>query len=335
MKLPRQLLDSVFFVFEKTDDVAHALGLEPTADEIIEIQRLSGLGLPPVTSRDALAVMMGINPGLIWSFENRTANHYRHFKIPKGRGFREIAAPRVALKIVQKWLSVHLQKFYNPPSHVFGFVPGKSHIDAALVHCGAKWVYSVDIENFFPSTPIFDVQRAFMRIGYPEEGSGLLSRLCCLHGVLAQGAPTSPVISNIVFSELDAELKKLADYFQVKVTRYADDIVFSGENDFPDEIINKISEIFKNTPWVIAKYKSKLSKLPGRLKVHGLLVHERTVKLTKGYRNKIRAYAHLEKNGKIKLADMNRIRGHLKYSKYVDFISRRDANDSIYQEKKS
>ena len=71
---------------------------------------------------------------------------------------------------------------------------------------GARWIYSVDIENFFPSTPLEIVHSAFKQIGYQDDSSEMLSRLCCLNGFLAQGAPTSPVLSNICFTEIHQSL---------------------------------------------------------------------------------------------------------------------------------
>jgi RNA-directed DNA polymerase len=181
MRLPQHLLESPYFVFSTVDEVVKALGEAIDQNEILEITRLSELRLPPVTSRSSLAVMLGINPGFLWSLENRSRRHYRHFTIPKGKsGVRHIDAPKIALKIIQKWLSIHLQANFLAPEHVFGFVPGKSHIKAAGIHCGARWVYSVDIKDFFASTPSDVVQTAFQRMGYQGDSPRLLSSFCCL-----------------------------------------------------------------------------------------------------------------------------------------------------------
>ena len=262
-------------------------------------------------------MLLGINPGLIWSFENGFHRHYRQFSLPKGRRSRQIDAPRVALKIIQKWLSVHLQKTYRAPEHVFGFVPGRSHVMAAGVHCGARWIYSIDITDFFPSTPLAKVENAFVRIGYGADSSHLLARLCCLRGFLAQGAPTSPVVSNITFYTLDQRLIEIAGTFDVKLTRYADDIVFSGTHGLPESIIQVVKDAFTDTPWRLSEKKSKLSKSPQRLKVHGLLVHGEKIRLTKGYRNKIRAYQHLLSKNGVSPEDINKIRGHMRYANYI------------------
>ena len=152
MKLPQPLLDSRFFQFGSFEEFSRAMAESWEPSETSEAKRLVDLGIPPVTSPVALATMFGLNAGIVWSMQNRPLRYYRSFRIPKGNGEREIDAPRVLLKIIQKWLSVQLARAYAPPVHVYGFVPNRSHIDAATVHCGARWVFSLDIANFFPST---------------------------------------------------------------------------------------------------------------------------------------------------------------------------------------
>jgi len=155
------------------------------------------------------------------------------------------------------------------------------------------------------------------RLGYRQDGAEIIKRICCLNGGLAQGSPASPVLSNIVFSDLDHRLEEIAIKHNTRLTRYADDITFSGIGPYPDGLKEEVISTFATTPWDIASDKMELSELPNRLKVHGLLVHGEKVRLTKGYRNKLRAYRHLFNNDKIRGADINRIVGHLKYEDHI------------------
>lgn len=81
--------------------------------------------------------------------------------------------------------------------------------------------------------------------------------------------------------------------------------------------VNATNEI-SNDGWTVAADKIYSSALPARLKVHGLLVHGASVRLTKGYRNRIRAYRHLLKQGKISEEDMKSILGHISYAEFVE-----------------
>ncbi len=318
MRLPQQQLESPCFSFQSASEVVEALGQDCSAEEASEIRRLFEIGLPPITSGNALSVMLGYNPGFVWSLLNKTKRHYRFFEIPKGTKTRMIEAPKVALKGLQKWLSFHFQNKWMPQESVHGFVRGRSHISAAAQHLSANWVLSLDVENFFPSTSSVEVAAALHRLGYVTESSiQLLTRICCLANRLVQGAPTSPILSNIALDEIDSELSEIAKSYNIVFTRYADDLVFSGKGDFPDGLVGDVEAIFAESVWKLSERKKHVSVSPHRLKVHGLLVHGEEIRLTKGYRNRIRAYQHLVKGEKVQNGDRSRIVGHLNYAEQV------------------
>lgn len=316
MRLPQSLISNPLFQYHRVTDLLAAMDGELDDHEAAEIQRLSNLGLPPITSANCLAVMFGVNPKFIWSLCNRRSRYYRHFTIPKGRGVREIHAPRVGLKLIQKWLSVRLSQFWGEREGVYGFVVGRSHVDAAAQHCGSDWVLSCDIENFFPSTSERFVIQSLESIGYGHNSAVLIASLTCYQGGLAQGSPLSPILSNICFSPLDIKFLALRDTLSGNYTRYADDVVFSGHGELPTGLLEQMTDCLKDTPWSIADNKNYKSVRPNRLKVHGLLVDGDKPRLTKGYRNKIRAYSHLANGGKI-LEHESVILGHLAYAEFV------------------
>lgn len=318
MRLPQPLLDSQFFQFSNLAELLKATTGMLSESEQVQMRRMVERGLPPITSRAALSAMLGINPGLTHALITWPQRYYRTFEIPKGgKGVRRIDAPRVGLKIIQKWVAERLQKCYVRPEHVYGFVPGLSHVHAAAKHCEATWIFGVDIKDFFQTTPISVVAKSLLQIGFDESGAVLVASLCCLNGVLAQGAPSSPVLSNICFLHVDERLAELAAEFGVRLTRYADDIVFSGTGEFPERLQTELFAIFSSGPWSLSERKTCLDKFPNRLKVHGLLVHGKRARLTKGYRNRLRAYNHLIKTRGADVEGAEVIRGHLSYGKFV------------------
>lgn len=318
MRSAHPLIANPFFQFEKVEEVIRALSGWCGEASAAAITELGQRNLPPVISPEAMAVMLGVNPGFIWSLTHRTSRHYRVFEIRTGKKSRTISAPKVALKLIQRWLAYHWQRQFRVPEHVFGFVPGRNHIDAASVHVGAQWICSLDVADFFPTTPQNLVQGSLVNLGYPDRGAKLLSSLTCLDGFLPQGAPTSPVLSNMVFSSFDNHLSALADSVGANLSRYADDIVFSGRGEPPENLLNSARQIICQGPWSLCERKVELVRAPARLKVHGLLVHGDAVRLTKGYRNRLRAYGHLMKLGKIDSDDLEMVKGHLEYSKLIE-----------------
>ena len=307
--------------YSSLDDYLRALG--PESCELRkrhenEIKCLVEKGLPPIVSPRCLAVLFGYSTGFVQTLSQNSWKYYRTFTISQGKKRRKIQAPKVALKVIQKWFGYHLSDAVAVDDNVFGFIPGKSAPAAAMQHVNAKWVYSVDIKDFFPSTPKDVVEKALIQTGYSDVSAFLLSGLLCYKNALAQGSPASPILSNLVFMEMDLQLKNIADENNVRFTRYADDIVFSGKEEFPENIKGQVKDLFKDTCWDLSDEKEYYAEIPKRLKVHGLLVHGDKPRLTKGYRNKIRAYKHLLSKERIKEDDISRIKGHVKYAESID-----------------
>ena len=225
-------------------------------EEAALIRHYGANGLPPVCSREAIATMFGYNPGFIWSLLEKTEKHYRLFTIPKGRGQRSISAPRVGLKLIQRWLNLHWSLVWLPPECVHGFIAGKSHVSAAKFHRNARWVISADIADFFPSVKTARVRQGLEILGYADHDSlEILEQLVCLDGALTQGAPTSPILSNIALMELDTKLETLAAEVDAVYTRYADDIVFSGKNDLPEGLDVSIKALIAEDGWTLSEEK--------------------------------------------------------------------------------
>jgi len=318
MRPPQHLIESLWFLFGSDDEFRNALSVAVDEEERNHITFLSSRGLPPVTSIEAVATLIGVNSGIVWSFILRPERYYRKFVLESGRKHRLIMAPRVGLKLIQKWMSFHLSRVIPIHPHVFGFVPGRSHIDAAFTHRSAEWAYSVDITDFFQSTPRSLVAEALQSIGYIGASADLVSRLSCVHERLAQGAPSSPALSNLVFYEMDAALATLAKHHNAELSRFADDIVFSGKGHFPAQLKEDVHALFELGPWALAPQKERLEPIKGRIKVHGLIVNGARVRTTKGYRNKLRAYKHILETRGALAENPIQLRGHIGYASQVE-----------------
>lgn len=285
-----------------------------------QIESLVDKSLPPAASETCLAVLFGYSLDFVYALSKKQHKFYRSFKIQQGKKVRTIHSPRVALKVVQKWFGTHLSNAVSFESHVCGFVKGKSFADAAKIHQSAKWVYSVDIEDFFPSISILQTSNALESLGYSRDAAKLLANISSLNFKLAQGSPASPVISNIVMRDIDMRLKELANQYDLQVSRYADDIVFSGKGVFQEELPAELEDIFEATTFSLNKNKTYFadSEKGQRLKIHGLLVKEDKITLTKGYRNKIRAFRHMIEQGKVSKEDIPRLEGHLRFAEFIE-----------------
>src|ERR1043166_8354584 len=161
----------------------------------------------PLVHGSELAYILGISPKLLTHMAKRPAKYYRTFTIPKKTGKpRQITAPRIFLKVVQRYI---LDCVLRPlPVHVAacGFVAGRNCGSGAALHVGRRYVWNIDLKDFFPSVSQERVRLLFSHKGYPQRAAKFLSEICCLDERLPQGAPTSPMISNLVFVECDSEI---------------------------------------------------------------------------------------------------------------------------------
>jgi hypothetical protein len=116
------------------------------------------------------------------------------------------------------------------------------------MHLGREWVLNLDLKDFFPSITFPRVIGLFKKKPYeiPTPAATVLAQICCFEDKLPQGAPTSPIVSNMICAKLDNELHRLARKHKCKYTRYVDDITFSTTNyDFPSALakINSLGQV--------------------------------------------------------------------------------------------
>ncbi len=209
-------------------------------------------------------------------FGNQKTELYRAFRIPKkAGGWREIEAPEDELKVRQTWIKENILDKVHVSSHAMGFRCNTSIYDNALPHVNKALVMNVDIKDFFPSIPYKKVFKIFVYLGYTKQVSHLLTKMCTnAKGVLPQGAPTSPVISNIVMLKLDRRLGELAKKMNCAYTRYADDITFSG-SEYISSAMPLICKIINEEGFKINQKKVRFQYSNQRQEVTGLTVNKK------------------------------------------------------------
>lgn len=161
--------------------------------------------------------------------------HYRKMLIPKknkrNRGkFRVVySAVNPTLELLQKNIATALDYSVDFPDYVQGFVRKRSISTNAQQHLSKKYILNIDITNFFESINFDKVVSAFLKIGCTPDVAQSFATICTLNGFLPQGASSSPILANLVCSDMDVELHSLATNISATYTRYADDITFSGD----------------------------------------------------------------------------------------------------------
>lgn len=245
------------------------------------------------------------------------ASRYTVFEIPKkSGGSRTIKAPDEKLKLVQTKLSVLLQDCLDEINAsngtkntiVHGFMRKRSIITNAKWHRNRRWVFNLDLQDFFPTIHFGRVRGFFIKdrnFALHEDVATVLAQIACDGNALPQGGPCSPVISNFVAHSLDMHLFRLAAKVGCSYTRYADDLTFStNKKEFPKEIAlenehephmwklgPELQELIKHSDFQVNEKKTRMLYRDSRQEVTGLIVN-RMVNVRKEYRHDVRAMVH-------------------------------------------
>lgn len=277
-------------------------------------------------------------------------NLYSSFEIPKKNGDnREIDAPIDDLKKIQKLLSIKLNEIHrgylkkNGIKQVisYGFEKEKGIIKNALVHKHKKYVLNVDISNFFPSFHFGRVQGYFSKskeYNFSKKMSVVLAQLACYKGRLPQGAPSSPIISSLIFNIVDMRILELTKKYKLNYTRYVDDLSFStNDKNFGancEKFIFELTELLEKNKFYINKKKTRLVYQNSRQEVTGLTVNDRVnanikfIKDTRAMLNQLYKKNQFLINNKE--GDINQLEGRLSFINQLD----RSNNISDYKIRK-
>ncbi len=224
-----------------------------------------------------LAEMLSISPKLMYKLSNQTTQFYRIFKVPKkSGGFRTIDAPAPILKLVLQRILRAVLAGRRPSPIATAFRHNHSIKDNARPHVGQKVILKLDIKDFFPSLKSPAVFSLFKELGFSENVTVLLTKLCTLYGHLPQGAPTSPCLSNLLMKPVDNEIvTRFADR-DINITRYADDFTFSGDLSDDDirEIIHACRTAIAGLGLKLNSRKIHVLRAGNRQAVTGLVVNQ-------------------------------------------------------------
>ncbi len=338
--------------------------------------------LKAATSLSDVAKLLDFKPKAVSFilYKQPAATKYITFQIPKkSGGHRTIKAPIESLKLLQRRVSNLLldcadeinaaRQLKDRTAH--GFKRKRSIITNARQHRHRRWVFNLDLEEFFPSINFGRVRGFFLKNRdfelHPEVAT-VLAQIACHDNSLPQGSPCSPVISNLVAHLLDMRLVRLASGSGCTYSRYADDLTFStNKKDFPPEIaVPSASEgvgshlwlpgealrtLIESTGFRINAKKTHLMYRSSRQNVTGLVVNQK-INVRWEYRHNVRAMVHrLVRTGQFELlgvtqkdgqtvlekrpGTLNELHGMLGFIDSIEYYNRTQTPDADSEDKSS
>ena len=156
-----------------------------------------------IKTYDDLCSLLQINRGYFYSVFNQIKNGrgYSQFVLPKKNGgTREIFAPSQIIKNLQRKIKNYIEEKYSPHSCSKGFKKGSSNIVNARTHVKPNWCLNIDLKEFFPSINFGRVYGLLMAEPFNANRriAVALAHILCFDNKLPQGAPSSPLISNVI-----------------------------------------------------------------------------------------------------------------------------------------
>ncbi len=277
----------------------------------------SGWDIPDIETVGALAEWLHVTPdellwladlkGLAYKTKRARLGHYHYRVLTKKSGaIRLIEAPKSRTKSLQRRILSEILDKIPPHPAAHGFVPGRSVHTFIAPHLAKPVVLKMDLSDFFPSIAGARVQTIFRMLGYPESVADLLGGICTnavprpiwdeaagksdpqrlfearmlySRPHLPQGAPTSPALANICAYRADCRLTGLAHAAGAEYSRYADDLAFSGGEDFEravERFSTHAAAILLEEGFAVNHRKTRIMRQGVRQRLVGLVANQRT-----------------------------------------------------------
>lgn len=279
--------------------------------------------LPVIFSLEHFSILVGIQSdylrnllgegkyGIDYPYEHKY-KRYNYFKLKKRNGsFREIMSPAKDLKYIQKWILLNVLVNVKLAESCKGFRKGISIADNAKVHEYSNKILKVDLLKFYDTITEKRVYGLFRRLGYIENLSYTFAKITTAKHrdtywrsfdespknilenllterppILPQGAPSSPMLANIIATTMDYRFESLGKKQGFNYSRYADDLTFSVLEGGKLPSLSLVIKIIEDEGFYINKDKIQYLKKGTKQYVTGLTTTN-GVNISKRYRKEI------------------------------------------------
>lgn len=253
---------------------------------------------------------------------------FQTFKLKSKNGkIRDIVAPHEDIKTCLRKLNELFQRVYDKRNIDFqiAYKKGKNIKTGAKLHTNHKYVYNIDLKDFYPSCKKDIVRKytnfmftgTFNREFVEEEFFSIILK----DDGLFIGSPISGALANAIISAPVKYLSNICKKFDITVSVYADDITFSSDKFITkDFVLNLFDNAFSK--YNLSEYfkinKKKCVGFSGcNRKVTGVSINNNDqITVSRRYYRNIRTQLeHLSRGDNI---DISALRGKIAYAVYMD-----------------
>lgn len=262
------------------------VGLIEATDMVLDYKSVNKT--PFIYDTYQLANLLGIRRRTLFLLSKNAEQYYCDVAIKKrDGGERKLCVPDPALKMVQRAILKHILDKLPVSKYATAYHEGAKLLDNAIPHCAKKYVLKMDLKDFFGSITFMQVYSAAFNTHYfPKQIGTMLTQLCCKDDVLPQGAPSSPMLSNLVMKNFDENFGAWCKEKGFDYTRYCDDITVSGDT--------SLAPAYRKAKWMLTKMGFEINEKKTHFisnchsqNVTGLTVNE-FARVPSQYRRKLR-----------------------------------------------
>ncbi len=284
---------------------------------------LTKLGAAVLLHRGALEVLVRSAPYRykVYQIEKRTPGQ-----------FRTIAQPAREVKALQYWVMANVLNRFATHQAATAYRKKTSILRNAKAHARGRFLLKMDFKDFFPSLTSADFVSFLEKrdAGFSDQEVDALSRILfwspkgeAFRLCLSIGAPTSPLLSNILMYDFDTEMAALCAKIDVVYTRYADDLSFSSQATDNLRVAEEAVAAWcakSLTPHLTINHDKtvRVSRADARRVTGLVLTNEGMVSLGRDMKRRIRAQVHQFSLGQLPVTDTARLSGMLAYVNSVE-----------------
>jgi ABC-type molybdate transport system substrate-binding protein len=255
---------------------------------------------------------------------------YRQFKIKSKNGkVRNIIAPHDDIKKELQNLNGVLQYIFDKINADFqiAYKKDKSIADNAEIHKDKKFVYNVDLKDFYPSCKR-ELVKKYVTFFFKNSFNGQNTEKEFLDIILHKdalfiGSPISGTLANVIISRPANYIRNIAHKFGMEFSVYADDMTFSSDRFISRKVVENIFNL------AFSKYNLETYFTLNEKKFHGMSNNRRRITgvtinhldqttVSRGYYRDLRVKIHKLSIGVSEGINLQKLRGKIAFALMID-----------------